>query len=265
MSGEAHLDRVKRNDTVSFLMSREEPGRLSREEPGRLSTDEPRRLSRNEPRRLSTDEPGRTGGGRPLDASRDEALRQAALELVAEIGYDRLTIEAVAARVKASKATVYRRWKSKAELVADAFSCSTFAGGEPPDTGDLRSDLLALAERIWLGGEPVPRSQVMAGMLSAILADPDLREALKGMATPPAVATAMVERAVHRDEIPAPRDLETVLSVIPGVCMFRLMKTGAAPDRRFLESVLDEVILPALGYSPRTPDAEPGRRDSRDD
>ncbi len=191
--------------------------------------------------------------GRPLDAGRDDALRQAALELVAEIGYDRLTIEAVAARVRASKATVYRRWTSKAELVADAFACHSFKGIELPDTGELRSDLLALAERIWLGDQPVPRSAVMAGMLSAMLANPELGEAMGKMAAPPAtMAAAVIERAVDRGEIPAPRDLDTVLSVIPGMCLFRLMKTGAAPDRRFFEDVIDSVILPALSCPPPT-------------
>ena len=195
-------------------------------------------------------------------ATRDEALRQAALELVAEIGYDRLTIDAVAARVKASKATVYRRWTSKAELVADAFACSAFAHVEPPDTGNLRSDLLALAEQIWLTNEPVPRSAVMAGMLSAMLANPELRDALQTETAPPAMATAIVERAVARGDIPAPRELETILAVIPGMCMFRLLKTGVTPDRRFFESVLDAVILPALHYTPAIPPtlATKGRR-----
>lgn len=188
--------------------------------------------------------------GRPLDATRDDALRQAALELVAEIGYDRLTIDAVAARVKASKATVYRRWASKAELVADAFACNSFKGEGLPDTGNLRSDLLALAELIWLGNEPVPRSAVMAGMLSAMLANPELGEAMRDMAASPGtMAAALILRAVERGEIPKPRDLDTILSVIPGMCLFRLMKTGTAPDRAFFESVLDTVILPALCYS----------------
>ena len=192
----------------------------------------------------------RAGGGRPFDTTRDEDLRQAALELVAEIGYDRLTIDAVAARVKASKATVYRRWNSKAELVADAFACSGFAGVETPDTGDLRSDLLTLAERVWLDDQRVPRSAVMAGMLSSMLANPELRDALKTMAAPPVTATTIIRRAVERGDIPPPHHLETVLSVIPGLCMFRLMKTGLAPDRAFFETVIDAVILPALHCSP---------------
>jgi AcrR family transcriptional regulator len=63
-------------------------------------------------------------GGRSLDSSRDLALREAALALLAEVGYDRLTMDAVAARARAGKTTIYRRWPGKAELVVDA-------GGRP--------------------------------------------------------------------------------------------------------------------------------------
>src|ERR1700727_2061901 len=82
--------------------------------------------------------------GRHLDASRDAALRDAALELLAEIGYDRLSNDAVAARAKASKMTIYRRWSGKAELVVDAITCLR-KPGEIPDTGSLRGDLEAMA------------------------------------------------------------------------------------------------------------------------
>src|SRR5471030_1961694 len=82
-------------------------------------------------------------GGRPLDASRDVALREAALKLLAEIGYDRLTIDSVAARARASKTTIYRRWSGKAELVVDALNC--LKGSPPvPDTGTLAGDLAAM-------------------------------------------------------------------------------------------------------------------------
>lgn len=191
----------------------------------------------------------RTHGGRPLDATRDEALRRAALELVAEIGYDRLTIDAVAARARAGKATVYRRWSSKAALVADAFVCDAFKGVEAPDTGSLRSDLLALSEHMWLRSGPVPRASVMAGMMSGLLASPELREAFHAVGRPPeSVVSVVVGRAVERGEIPAPTDLETVGLVMPGMCMFHLVKTGAAPDRAFLETVIDRILLPALHY-----------------
>src|SRR5579863_5183615 len=86
-------------------------------------------------------------GGRPRDDAREQAILDAAIDLLAEVGYEAMSIEAVAVRAKSSKATIYRRWPGKAELVADAIRRRT----EPtladlPDTGSLRGDLLALVE-----------------------------------------------------------------------------------------------------------------------
>ena len=199
----------------------------------------------------------RAHGGRPLDASRDEALRRAALELVAEIGYDRLTIDAVAARARAGKATVYRRWASKAELVVDAFVSDTFEALETPDTGSLRSDLLALSELIWVRSGPVPRATVMAGMMSALLASPELREAFHAASRPPeTVVGDILRRAVERGEIPEPEDLEVIGAVMPSMCMFHLVKNGCAPARPFFESVIDRILLPALRHRTTAPHRE---------
>ena len=203
----------------------------------------------------------RPPAGRPLDLTRDAALRQAALELIAEMGYDRLTIDAVAARARAGKATVYRRWTSKAQMVADAFYCDAFERLEAPDTGGLRSDLILLAERMWIGNSPVPRTSVMAGMMSALLGSPELRQAFQAVARPPeSVIGEVVRRAVERGEIPEPDHLETVGTVMPSMCMFHFVKTGAAPDRRFLETVVDRILLPALQYRPPEPESKSRRK-----
>jgi len=196
----------------------------------------------------------RPPAGRPLDSSRDEALRRAALELIGEIGYDRLTIDAVAARARAGKATVYRRWPGKAELVADAFLADTARGLETPDTGRLRTDLLAMAEYMWQPRGDVCRVAVMAGMMSALLANPDLRQAFQSAARPPAsIVSVLIARAVERGEIPPPDHLELLGMVMPSMCMFRFVQDGTPPDRAFFEAVIDRIVLPAL--HPRT-DAE---------
>jgi AcrR family transcriptional regulator len=185
--------------------------------------------------------------GRSLDASRDADLRRAALELVAEIGYDRLTIDAVAARVRAGKATVYRRWASKDRLVVDAFAEEMFGGLVPPDTGNLRDDLVGVATQIWAGPRAVPTAQVMAGLMTAMLSNPALREAVKDACLrPESVFQTVVDRAVERGEIGPPPDPELVGWVLPSMCMFRLMKTGVAPDAAYCSSVIDRVVIPAL-------------------
>ena len=89
-------------------------------------------------------------GGRPRDDAREQAILDAAIDLVAEIGYDAMSIEAVAARAKSSKATIYRRWPGKAELVAEAMRRRSEPVLEDlPDTGSLRGDLLALVQRMF--------------------------------------------------------------------------------------------------------------------
>jgi AcrR family transcriptional regulator len=89
-----------------------------------------------------TPEASVAAGLRPrVEGDREQEILDAALEVLADSGYDRLTMDAVAHRAKASKATLYRRWNSKATLVVEALAR---AKGVPelPDTGDLRSDLL---------------------------------------------------------------------------------------------------------------------------
>src|ERR1700742_756538 len=82
--------------------------------------------------------------GRPRDPQRREAILRAAITLVAEVGYDRMTVEALAARAGVSKPTIYRRWPGgKPEIVADAIRSKHADGDHTPDTGSLRGDLLA--------------------------------------------------------------------------------------------------------------------------
>ena len=88
--------------------------------------------------------PAETATCRPRVAGeRETEILDATLQILAEVGYDLLTMDAVAARAKASKATLYRRWKSKPELVVTAVMCHHSDTAAVPDTGSLRGDLLA--------------------------------------------------------------------------------------------------------------------------
>ena len=109
-----------------------------------------------------------------MDASRDEALREAALALLADVGYDRLTLEAVAARARAGKTTIYRRWPGKAELVVDALVSAKRPLGSP-DTGSLAGDLRAVAKG-FASTESRFDARVTIGMLTALAHDTELRE-----------------------------------------------------------------------------------------
>jgi AcrR family transcriptional regulator len=124
--------------------------------------------------------------GRPVDRSGDAAILTAALDLVAERGYDGMALDEVAARTGRAKTTIYRRWATKEDLVLAALR----AVGRPPeaellpDTGSLRDDLLAVVDSGWLGGAD-RRAAVFAGLASALRGSERLAAALRAEVTDP--------------------------------------------------------------------------------
>jgi len=194
---------------------------------------------------LSIDPVGRHGG-RHLDSSRDDVLRAAALQLLAEIGYDRLTVEGIATCAGAGKATIYRRWSGKAELVVDALMCQKpiFSA---PDTGTLRGDLEALSQRVKNVDRPLD-TEVMIGLVSALPHDAELREAFNEQLIAPHLATlaSIFDHAVARGEIEPVQNLDTIVSIIPALVMQRLLVEGTAPDPEFFQGIIDGVILPLV-------------------
>jgi AcrR family transcriptional regulator len=195
---------------------------------------------------LADEAPAHHGGGRPLDATRDDALRAAALELLADIGYDRLTIDKIAARAGAGKATIYRRWSGKAELIVDALMCEKVKL-PVPNTGTLRGDLAALVDQADASTGQLD-TQVVIGLVSALPHDAELRDVFRTQLVDAHVATlALVfRRAVARGEIPPVENLEMIASLLPALVLHRLIVTATGPDRAFFESVIEGVLLPLL-------------------
>jgi AcrR family transcriptional regulator len=194
----------------------------------------------------ATHQTAESHGGRPLDASRDDALRSSALELLADIGYDRLTIDKIAQHAGAGKATIYRRWSGKAELIVDALMCQKGAMTVAPDTGTLRGDLSALIDQSDL--EERLDSKVMIGMVSALPHDAELREVFRTQLIEPHTATLAVvfDRAVERGEIRPVKNMATIVSILPALVLHRLIVSATAPDRAFFEAIVEGVLLPLL-------------------
>ena len=203
----------------------------------------------------------RHSGGRHLDATRDDVLREAALQLLADIGYDRVTVEKIAAIAGAGKATIYRRWSGKAELVVDALMCAK-ASVATPNTGSLEGDLNELAHHADEGDRRLD-TQVMIGLVSALPHDEELREAFRERLVEPHMDTLRVvfERAVERGEIMPVANLDTLVAIIPALVLHRLLVFGTAPDTEFFESLVHGVILPLVragsssSANPPTPSA----------
>lgn len=183
-------------------------------------------------------------GGRPRDPSRDEAIRTAALDLVAELGYDRVTLDDVAERAGSGKATIYRRWASKAELVVDALS--SFQHVESFDTGSLRGDLHELCTRAT--AHPGSRAlAVMQGLSSAVAHDQELRSAFTRQFVNPrrAVMAKILERATARGEMPEGKDIDLLTSVIPALMLYRDCMNNRGSKQSFARHIVDQLLIPA--------------------
>jgi AcrR family transcriptional regulator len=189
--------------------------------------------------------------GRRRDHTRDPEILTAALDVLAETGYDGMTIDMVAARAKAGKATLYRRWSSKAELVIDAVACMKKGDidfAHLPDTGTLRGDLIAMIKPHAIeDGER--KLQIMAGLMSMLSRDPELAEAVNAAIVEPRAALnrILMRRAVDRGEISPDCDIETLALIAPSMAAYRVLVLKKPVDRAFLISLIDGVLLPAVG------------------
>ncbi len=185
---------------------------------------------------------------RRLDRSLDAAILEAALTGIAEHGYERLSMDDIAARARVGKAAIYRRWPSKAEVVADAIAHWRRGLGpvDPPNTGSLRGDIDALiAAAPDLDDADLSTIQVIIGVATAAMRNPVLAAALDDLvlARPRHILRVVLDHAVARGEIPADRDLTLIPDAAMGLNVLRVM-TGRPIDRVFIRRILEELILP---------------------
>jgi AcrR family transcriptional regulator len=185
--------------------------------------------------------------GRPLDLDLDAVILDAAVSIVSEVGYERMTMDAVAARAKVSKATIYRRWDSKANLVVEALRCRKFADLALPDTGDLRADLLAGLQCFCESGHG-PDGGLFQGVLAAMREDEELSRLVRErMVEPKREMTRTWLRAyVEQGLLPADADVDLFHEVGMAMVASRLIFTGEPLDDAFLARVVDDVLLPLL-------------------
>ncbi|TVT52479.1 TetR/AcrR family transcriptional regulator [Amycolatopsis rhizosphaerae] len=185
--------------------------------------------------------------------AREEAILGATVALLAEVGYDRMTMDAVAARARASKATIYRRWPGKAELVVAAVRRRSGSPPvAPPDTGTLRGDLLAVLNsmRATLGGQD---AALLFGLLLAMRRDPELARTVRGQVIDDkGVAFGEVlRRAAARGDLPPGLDGVAFVEIGSAMLFHRLFVTGEPLDEPFLAHLTDDILLPLLMREPR--------------
>ncbi|MFI1565486.1 TetR/AcrR family transcriptional regulator [Streptomyces sp. NPDC020490] len=185
-----------------------------------------------------------------ITPERAAELYEAVLDLLREVGYDALTMDAVAARTRSSKATLYRQWGGKAELVAKAVRHSKPGGSaDEVDTGSLRGDLHAIVLRSD-DCEMEQSSALMRGLAMAVHGNPDLLQAFREHLIEPEMAEfrRILHRAVARGEVRADSPaMDYIVHMMVGAFAARTLIDEQPPTQAFLLSYIDAVVLPALG------------------
>jgi AcrR family transcriptional regulator len=184
--------------------------------------------------------------GRPRSAESHEAIVRATLALLAEVGFERLTMEQVQRRAGVGKATIYRRWASKSELVKEAIQF--FSSELPvPDTGSLGSDYAVVAQAALAIAQDRNAALLMPRLLTEVSHDPELHAIFSAQLVEPrrAVVRTILERARDRGDIRADVEIELAIDMLIGPVLYRFMIEGGdlrpAAERapRVLQTLLD--------------------------
>jgi AcrR family transcriptional regulator len=186
-------------------------------------------------------------------SGRDAAICDATLALLLEVGYDRMSMDAVAARAHASKATIYRRWPGKQELVLDAVRARGVGLTVAEDTGSLRGDLVA-TYRSAIHGSAADDADLIAGVLRAMRTTPELADCVRSQVIESKcdVSRVIVARAIARGELPAETDPLILHEVASALWFHRVLVVGGPVDDGFIAHVVDDVLMPLLDRSSRS-------------
>jgi len=185
--------------------------------------------------------------GRPRDAGRDVAIHRATVSLLAELGYEHLSIEAIAERAGVGKTTIYRRYANKAAVVTAALDQRAPLGAPDVRSDDLRGGLLRTVG--WLTGQ-IAEQEI--GLLGAIFAgmrsDPELAGGMRAILRRD--VAAMTEQSLgaaagHGEQL-TPQAAELFADIAPAVIVHRLLMTGQPCTPAFLEHLVDDILLPLL-------------------
>ncbi len=182
----------------------------------------------------------------PRWSAREAEMLTVTMNLLIKNGYDRLTVDDVAAHARASKRTVYRRWPTKADLVVAAVAHSLRHIAVPPNTGSLHEDLLTLAERV------TEQATLLSGTLAAVLLEvrrnPGLRDVIEHEFLDyrrPLIQT-ILRQAADRGEI-ASTTVDTELwDLLPGYILYRFLIPGPPVTSKTLRALVSDVLIPSL-------------------
>ncbi|MCP4303389.1 MAG: TetR/AcrR family transcriptional regulator [bacterium] len=181
--------------------------------------------------------------GRPRDPRIQQSILQATREILDEVGYSRLTIEGVAARAGAGKATVYRWWSTKGELVLEAVA-DHIAIGVVSDTGDTRGDLLIATQQLIETFSDRLAGIVIFAAIANLDDDPNMARIFRETAVMPWRQSAVeaIQRGIDRGDLPADTDIVFTLDVIVGTVFQRTLVVAQPQTEGLSRSIIDLLI-----------------------
>jgi len=197
---------------------------------------------------LSTTDASRPSrGGRPRDPSRDGVIRAAILRLLAEVGYGALTMDAVASEAGVGKATIYRRWRTKQDLVVDTISDLNRAQAAAPDTGSIEGDLRSMMHQM-VSMITGPTGAATLSLLSTIPHQPALANAFRNgpLGVWREAFAQMWARAEQRGEVRPGLTGSIVAESTSALMVQRWLLTGEPVDETYADEVLATVVLPLV-------------------
>lgn len=191
----------------------------------------------------NANEPSERKRGRPRSARAHHAILDAALELLIEQGYDAMSIEGVADRAGVGKATIYRRWDSKEDLVAEALG-SQRREARMPDSGDNKEDVISLlSEDLEVVTSPYGQ-RALSQIVGASAKHPRFKEAYWHNAISPrrAAVVRILDRARERGELRQDADLELAVDMMVGPLFYQLLiKPDPVPSENLLRQAVETV------------------------
>jgi AcrR family transcriptional regulator len=180
--------------------------------------------------------------GRPRSAEADEAILEAAVDLFAEGGLDGLTVEGVAARAGVGKATVYRRYPCKVDLVIAASRSFAF-NDDQPDTGTTRGDLRAMVGGLIERLTTTALGRAMPMMVADRARVPELAEAHRAIvAEKREHHRGVILRGIERGDLRPDVDPEAVIDAFVGPIFYRFLISDAPLDDAFADALADNVL-----------------------
>ena len=190
----------------------------------------------------------------PRGAPREQAILGATIELLTEASYESLTVDAVAARARCSKTTIYRRWSGKAELVRAAIeNYQSHTHPALPDTGSLRGDLMTMLRAARSQATPEFRA-MMGGLIQAMRTDDEPRRLLwPQLVDDSRPFKQIIERGVQRGETPRGTCPDLAHEVTEALVL-RRMALNLPWDDEFLRHLTDDILLPMLTKLPAESD-----------